>query len=131
MSQQKKIRKKAEELATMPYYINIIADKVDDEILYVAMNPELEGCLAQGFNPQEAVDNLNEVRIDYIQHLLEHNISIPEPNHDSGYKLYVEAEGPGVTISSVAFDLKSVEVQTHLPKQEGTTIEQPKKFEFV
>lgn len=133
MNQQKSIRKQAEKLAEKPYYTSINFDKVGDEKLYVAINPELEGCLAQSFSAQDAMDNLEEVRVKYILHLLEHNLPVPEPKHDTSYTIRTAVQGPGLTISKVAFKLNIVvaESQISLPKQEGATIEPPKKFEFA
>lgn len=74
------ILKDALELARRPYTTIVFRDRTtDDDYLYVAVNPELEGCLAQGETAQEAQDNLNAFRIDYIQHLLEHHLPVPEP----------------------------------------------------
>jgi len=36
--------------------------------------------MAQGETPQEALENLDEVRIDYFEHLLEFKLPIPVPN---------------------------------------------------
>ena len=74
------LRERAKQLAIQPYTIRILADNsVDNEPLYLALNPELEGCVAQGETPEEAVANLNEFRIDYLEHLLEHGLRVPEP----------------------------------------------------
>jgi predicted RNase H-like HicB family nuclease len=47
--------------------------------VFVAFNPDLDGCMAQGDTPQEAVKNLDAVRIEYFEHLLEHGLPIPAP----------------------------------------------------
>lgn len=37
----------------------------------MAYNPDLDGCMAQGFTQEEAIKNLEEARIDYIYDALE------------------------------------------------------------
>jgi predicted RNase H-like HicB family nuclease len=74
------LRKKAEQLAARPYTVRILRDdSISDEPLFLALNPELEGCMAQGETPEQAEDNLAEFRVDYIEHLLTHNLQVPYP----------------------------------------------------
>lgn len=74
------LREKAKTLAARPYLIRIVRDDSEpEEVLFVALNPELEGCVAQGLSVEEAEANLDEFRIDYIEHLLEHNLPVPDP----------------------------------------------------
>jgi predicted RNase H-like HicB family nuclease len=47
---------------------------------YIAFHPELPGCFAQGYTPQEAIDNLAEVRLLWIKSLLEDGLPVPEPD---------------------------------------------------
>lgn len=47
--------------------------------LYVAFHPELNGCIAQGETRNEALDNLNSFRPEYLNHLKKHNLPIPTP----------------------------------------------------
>jgi len=78
----KTIQEKAVVLSKLPYTIELLRDKTTDgEYIYLARNPELEGCMAQGLTEQEALSNLDEVRIEHIEHLLEHNLEVPYPNH--------------------------------------------------
>jgi len=50
------LRKKAEELAARPYLMQIISSETtDDQSIYIALSPELEGCIAQGFTIEEAI----------------------------------------------------------------------------
>jgi predicted RNase H-like HicB family nuclease len=73
-------RERAIELSKMGYKIDLLKDKTtEDEYIYLAVNPELEGCMAQGETPQDALANLEEVRVDYFEHLLEFNLPIPAP----------------------------------------------------
>jgi len=74
------LRQKAKKLAVRPYWVMIRIDASEpDEPLYVALNPELEGCMAQGETVEDAKKNLDEFRVDYIEHLLEHNLPVPAP----------------------------------------------------
>ncbi len=76
----KTLREKAIELSKIGYTTELLRDKAtDSSYIYLAVNPELEGCMAQGETPQDALTNLEEVRIDYFEHLLEFNLPIPSP----------------------------------------------------
>jgi len=76
-----KNRKRAEELAGKLYTRIVFRDKVDeDEYAYIALNPELEGCIVQGDTLEEAKAYLDEVRIDLIEHLLDYELIVPEPS---------------------------------------------------
>lgn len=70
----------ARALAMRPYRFFAFLDQTtDDETIYVATNPELPGCIAQGETMEEAEEILAEVRIDYIAHLLANDLSVPTP----------------------------------------------------
>lgn len=74
------ILKQAEKLALRNYSIYVSVDKLTTgEEIYLAKNPELFGCMAQGLTIEEAVDNLVKARIDYIYDSIEDNIPIPDP----------------------------------------------------
>jgi predicted RNase H-like HicB family nuclease len=51
----------------------------ENEYVYVAITPELDGCVAQGDTLKEARENLRAFRVDYIEHLLENHLSVPAP----------------------------------------------------
>ncbi|MBN2548660.1 MAG: type II toxin-antitoxin system HicB family antitoxin [Anaerolineales bacterium] len=74
------LRNKAEELAAR-YYFEIVRldETTEGEPVYLAFSPELENCLGQGKNPDEALDDLRQARIDFILSLLEDNLPVPEP----------------------------------------------------
>ena len=73
-------KKQAEQLANRPYLEVIFRDgTTDGEYVYVAITPELPGTIGQGDNIDEARVNLRTARIDYIKHLLKHDLDIPEP----------------------------------------------------
>lgn len=74
------LKKQAEELAARRYAMFVFRDMTtEDEPIYVALNPELDGCFAQGETSQEARENLDAFRVDYIHHLLTHGLPVPEP----------------------------------------------------
>ncbi len=76
----KTLQEKAVELSKRGYTIELLRDKTTDGgYIYLARNPELEGCMAQGLTEEEALRNLDEVRIEHIEHLLEHNLAVPYP----------------------------------------------------
>lgn len=52
-------------------------DTEEDGSYYVAMHPDLPGCMADGATPEEAKKNLAEARVDFIYYLLEDNLPVP------------------------------------------------------
>jgi predicted RNase H-like HicB family nuclease len=46
---------------------------------YFAYHPELEGCMAQGATPEEALASLAEARRMWIAHSLKHKLPVPAP----------------------------------------------------
>ncbi|MBA3870370.1 MAG: type II toxin-antitoxin system HicB family antitoxin [Anaerolineae bacterium] len=71
---------RAKQLASRNYSITIESDVLSDgKPVFIARNPELEGCKSQGHTPDEAKTNLDLARIDYIYSLLEDGITPPEP----------------------------------------------------
>lgn len=45
----------------------------------MAYNDELTGCMAMGFTVEEALQNLDEARRDYLETMLQYGVEIPEP----------------------------------------------------
>lgn len=77
-----KLQETAQTLAARPYALFAFLDNTTSGgLIYVATNPELPGCYAQGDTMQEAEGILAEVRTDYIAYLLSHNMPIPEPRY--------------------------------------------------
>ncbi len=63
---------------TLPY--TIILERHDDQGVYwVARVAELPHCLIHGNTPEEAVREIEEVKLDWIQSNLEDKLPIPEP----------------------------------------------------
>lgn len=78
----KTIQDKALELSKLGYTLELLRDKTTDgDYIYLARNPELEGCMAQGLTEEEALTNLDQVRVEHIEHLLEHHLPVPYPSH--------------------------------------------------
>jgi len=74
------IWQEAEQRANVGYATVISRDSSDpDEVVYIAVNPELPGCTAQGATVAEARELLRENRITYIEHLLRRNRPVPAP----------------------------------------------------
>lgn len=70
----------ATKLAKQPYTVVILQDELTDgSTVYIALNPELEGCKSQGKTIEEARTNLDKARIDYIHGLLEDGLAVPPP----------------------------------------------------
>jgi predicted RNase H-like HicB family nuclease len=70
----------AKALADRGYRVSFEVDELPDgQLVYMARNPDLPGCKAQGASIDEAKANLDEVRIDYINALLEENLPVPQP----------------------------------------------------
>lgn len=73
----------ARALALRNYTTILSSEKLnDDTAMFLARNPELEGCMAQGETPEAAQSNLLEARIDYIYFLLEDGLPVPDPTHE-------------------------------------------------
>ncbi len=77
---QKRKFELANKLACRPYQIMSFLDKTTDgEPVYVALNPELPGCASHGITAEEAVESLNEARVEFIYFMLEDGLDVPEP----------------------------------------------------
>jgi len=73
------IRKDLEYYSKLPY--TIILEEWDDGNgpYYVARVAELPHCLIHGDTPEEAIAEIEEVKIDWIKSNLERGFKIPEP----------------------------------------------------
>lgn len=72
--------KQAKELAARNYRLSVFVDKLSNgQTIYMAKNPELKGCMAQGATIEEAIKNLGDAREDYIYDSLENRVAVPEP----------------------------------------------------
>ena len=76
----KQLLEQAKQLASRNYLTAVEADVLSNgKPVFIARNLELEGCKSQWYTPDEAKDNLDMARIDYIYSLLEDGIVPPEP----------------------------------------------------
>ena len=75
------LRAQAEKLAAEPYTIELLKDEtVDGKTVFVASHPELPGCMAQGVDIAEAIENLGSAAVEYIMSLLEDGLPVPSPS---------------------------------------------------
>lgn len=96
-----KLEEQAEKLADKQYSIGIMLDEtVDGKRVYLVSHPQLPGCMAEGDTISEAMDNLKDVRIEYILSLLEDELPVPSPLSGTAET----ASTPGVVSYSDEFD---------------------------
>jgi predicted RNase H-like HicB family nuclease len=71
---------RATELARRPYRVVVMNDETTDgNLIFLAANPELPGCMAQGVTIAEATQELETARVDYIVSLIEDGLPVPIP----------------------------------------------------
>ncbi|MDD2373341.1 MAG: toxin-antitoxin system HicB family antitoxin [Syntrophomonadaceae bacterium] len=71
------------------YSVNLIRLSEEDGGGWIADVPELKGCLADGENPGEALDNLKSVIATWLEVAREEGMEIPEP------RIYTDSEFSG------------------------------------
>lgn len=72
--------RRAEDFLCLPYTRRVVADEgTRGESLYLASVAELPGCESHGDTPQEALENLEDAMVLYIQSLLEDGLEPPVP----------------------------------------------------
>ena len=72
--------KKAETLAERSYQAHVFLDETTDgETVYVAIVPEMPGCIAHGDTVEEALEWLESAKVDHIWFLLEKELEVPQP----------------------------------------------------
>lgn len=70
----------AKRLAARQYQVRIFADETaDGEPGFYAITPEMPGCVSDGATVEEAKENLESARVDFIYFMLEDGLSIPDP----------------------------------------------------
>jgi predicted RNase H-like HicB family nuclease len=75
-----KLWEQAKSLAARNYEIEVSQDELTDGTqIFVVENPELVGCMAQGETLLDAIQALNEGRIDFIYFLLVDGLVVPPP----------------------------------------------------
>jgi predicted RNase H-like HicB family nuclease len=110
----KELLEQAKKLAARNYMLSVFEDTLPSgEKIYMAKNPELAGCMAQGMSIEEAIANLAEARLDYIYDSLEDGILVPEPAMQPVPRVIetTTTTNPGQTliVASVPFQDKTLE----------------------
>src|SRR3972149_353464 len=72
--------KSIDELAAQPWSREVVAD---EDGVFVASVPELEGCFADGDSAEEALANLEQVLREWLELAVEEREAIPEPRRQS------------------------------------------------
>jgi len=75
----KSIKKELEYYSKLPYMIILEVWDDGDGPYYVARVAELPHCIIHGDTPQEAIAEIDEVKLDWIKSNLERGLKIPEP----------------------------------------------------
>lgn len=71
---------RAEELASRPYQIELVAyETPDGKPYFFGSVPEMPGCVSDGGTEQEAKANVKLALIDFIYFLLEDELPVPAP----------------------------------------------------
>ena len=74
------IYREADVLAKRPYQVQVFLDETTDgDPVYVAIVPEMPGCIAHGATVEEAIEWLDSAKLDHICFLLERGQNVPEP----------------------------------------------------
>ena len=92
------MKDKAIKLSKRKYQTIVKLDETTGgEPIYIAFHPELPQGLSQGETPEEARANLEEATQMVIEHFLEHNLPVPDPQPLAGpfYEVVVTAEQLG------------------------------------
>ncbi|MCY3572966.1 MAG: type II toxin-antitoxin system HicB family antitoxin [Chloroflexi bacterium] len=71
---------KAQALARQNYRSLVFPDKTTDgDAIYVAVLLDIPGCNSFGYTVQEALENLESAKVDFIYFLLEDGLPVPGP----------------------------------------------------
>ncbi len=102
------LMRRAHELAARNYSLSVFKDESDNgQPMFLAKNPELYGCMAQGETLEKAIKNLEEARTDYIYSLLEDGADIPDPAPEA--VMTVDTASPEFTlIATVQYGANSI-----------------------
>lgn len=108
-----------EEYMRFPYAVRISTDECGEEVCYMAVNPELDGCMAQGDTPSEAVRNLEDARQSYIAAAIKRGLPIPLPKMMA---VNGTAESFSVSLNVPPFSIETV--QTRVERSRMSSIPQ-------
>ncbi len=62
------------------YDVEVTQEVVAGRIVYVAHHPELRGCMSHGTTPAEALANLDEARVLYLDAAERSGVALPPPH---------------------------------------------------
>lgn len=100
----KELMKKAKILSSRNYTLTVFEDTLSDgTLIYMAKNPELAGCMAQGETIEKAIENLADARIDYIYDSLEDGMEVPAPSALPIQTAFTMHPGQTIITESVLF----------------------------
>jgi len=94
MKNDNQLTQLAENYANLEYRIHVEKDECDGQVCWVAKHPELLGCTADGKTQDEAINNLAQVRREYVEILLTEGVEVPLPMP------YVEIYRPWCSVPS-------------------------------
>ena len=73
-------RERAEKYAQLPYTVEVARDETTaGRPVYIARLSEMDGCIGQGETIEQAVDDLKQAAVDYIESLLDDGLPVPQP----------------------------------------------------
>ncbi len=113
--------KKLEYYLSLPYPIQLSHQIEDDDEYWFAEILDLPGCMADGANPNQAMENLEDAKRLWIETQIEDGYEVPEPTqtHEySGkfllrmpkslhYRLSIQAKREGVSLNQYVISLLS------------------------
>ena len=73
----------AEKLAMRNYSVTVYQERLSDGSVYIAETIELPHCRGMGRTQWQAEKDLRDARVDYVAHMLKHNLTVPEPKGKS------------------------------------------------
>ena len=105
--------KKLEYYLSLPYPVQLSHQIEDDDEYWFAEILDLPGCMADGANPNEAMENLEDAKRLWVETQIEDGYEVPEPvqpNEYSGkfllrmpkslhYRLAIQAKREGVSLN--------------------------------
>ena len=70
----------AKKLSMRQYHVMAAkSETTDGQPIFNACTLEIKGCIGQGNSPEQAIEDLRDALVNYIESLLEDGLEIPEP----------------------------------------------------
>jgi predicted RNase H-like HicB family nuclease len=107
--------KQAEELSDKSYLVVVSEENADGKTYKLAENPELPGCMAHGADYLDAIKNLRDARVTYIQSLLADGLPVPAPAPEVSMGA-VRAQTETITFTSPDTDIAGVIAEVAKPE---------------